>query len=347
MAGMHSIDQQALKKLAVQIFVAAGTPEDIADHVCEHLLQANRAGHDSHGMMRVPEYVRWIEEGRMNPSAQPEVVEESATTVLVDGARGFGQYNASFLTDLVLKKAKENNVAAGALRNGGHIGRLGHYSEVAARQGMYLQVISGSYTRGRGQVTPYGGMKGKLGTNPWSLGFPVGEHIPLVVDFATSTIAEGKVRVARDKHVELPPGSILNSEGKPSKNPQDFYDGGVLLPFGQHKGSALSIVAALLGAAMSGTMGEHGGGGVFMIAVNPDAFGGNRQFEQITADGVKTIKDTPTVEGVDEILVPGEPEERARAQKDREGISLPDDSWKQIVQLAEKYKLDVPPTRKD
>lgn len=345
MAGMHYIKPQQAEALVSAIFVGAGAPPDIAAHVANHLVESNLAGHDSHGIMRVPEYIRWMDAGNLVPSARPKIVKETETTALVDGNKGFGQYNASFATDLVLNKAQEHNVASVALRNGGHIGRLGHYSEVAAQRGLVLLMTFGSFSHSGGLVAPYGGTKRTLGTNPWSIGIPVANHAPLVVDFATATVAEGKVRVARDKHLPLPPGCILDANGNPSTNPEDFYNGGVLLPFGGHKGSALSLVAAIFGAGMTGTLHDGSGGGVFLIAVNPAAFVPLEEFKEITEQAVDSVKNSVPAAGQREVMVPGEPEQYTRQQRTAGGIGLPDDTWEQICSVASRYGVILPETR--
>lgn len=335
----------ALEELARATFVAVGTPEDIAAHVARHLIRANLSGHDSHGILRVPSYVQYIERGQLDPAARPAVIHERGATAVVDGARGFGHVAASFAMELALRKAAEFGASCVAGRRFGHIGRLGEYPEFAANRGFVAVVMVGGAGRGAGHMAPFGGRERRLGTNPWAIGIPVAGRPPFLADFATTAVAEGKLRVARAKHAPLPPGVIADAEGRPTTNVEDFYSGGFLLPAGGHKGYALSMVAALLGAGLSGRAGERAGGGVTLLAVNPALFhpaGGGEAFAAATAALVDVIKDTPPAAGFDEVLVPGEPEERSRAERSRQGIAVPLDTWRDLESVASRLGVPMP-----
>jgi hydroxycarboxylate dehydrogenase B len=268
------IKAEPLESLAAGIFVAAGTPQDLADHVARHLVKANLSGHDSHGVIRIPSYVRSINSGSLVADARPEVVRQTPGAAVVDGKRGFGQVAASYALDVAINKAAELGVGAASIRRCNHIGRLGDYGEAAAARGYIAMVIYGSAGPNSGHAAPFGGASRHLGTNPWSIGIPGGEGDAVVVDFATTVVAEGKIQVARAKHVPLPPGCIVDKDGQPSTTAEDFYNGGMILPVGGHKGYGLSLVAALLGAGLTAERPpENGrGGGVFVLAVDPRAF---------------------------------------------------------------------------
>src|SRR5687767_2088944 len=245
MAEMHFVPVDALQDVAARIFTAAGTPEDLAKHVAQHLVKANLSGHDSHGVIRIPAYVTQIKSGRLAADGRPEVIEQGASSAVVDGTCGFGQVAASFAMDVAIKKASETGMGGVAVRRCNHIGRLGHYSEEAASRGFIAFVSYGSAGPSSGHSAPFGGAQRHFGTNPISFGIPSKETTPVVVDFATTVVAEGKLQVARAKHAPLPPGCIVDKDGQPSTDAEDFYAGGMILPMGGHKGYALSLVTAL------------------------------------------------------------------------------------------------------
>ena len=246
MADYYTVEPPALEAFGREVFVALGAPEDIAAEVAAHLVRANLAGHDSHGAIRIPQYATMIAQGAIKPAGRPSVVRERGATMLVDATDGFGQYATAWALDRAIERAGEQGSAVVAIRRVNHIGRLGDYTERAARRGYVAEVTVGAAGPGIGGAAPFGGAARFLGTNPWSLGIPTGAE-PVLVDFATTVVAEGKVRVARAKREALPPGCIVDKEGRPSTDPEDFYAGGMLLPFGGHKGYGLALGAALLG----------------------------------------------------------------------------------------------------
>src|SRR5687767_1967275 len=190
MAEMHAVPVEVLKDVTVRIFVAAGTPQDLASHLAAHLVKANLSGHDSHGVIRIPAYVSQIKGGRVVADARPEVVKDGPGSAVVDGKRGFGQVAASFAMDVAIKKASETGIGGVAIRRCNHIGRLGHYSEEAAARGYIAFVSYGSAGPSSGHSAPFGGAQRHFGTNPISFGLPSTETTPLVVDFATTVVAE-------------------------------------------------------------------------------------------------------------------------------------------------------------
>jgi LDH2 family malate/lactate/ureidoglycolate dehydrogenase len=344
MAEMLAVPVDVLEDLAARIFTAAGTPQDLAKHVAQHLVKANLSGHDSHGVIRIPAYVTQIKGGRVVADGRPEVIQQGASSAVVDGKRGFGQVAASFAMDVAIKKASETGMGGVAVRRCNHIGRLGHYSEEAAARGYIAFVSFGSAGPGSGHSAPFGGAQRHFGTNPISFGIPSKETTPVVVDFATTVVAEGKIQVARAKHAQLPPGSIVDKEGKPSTNPQDFYDGGMILPFGGHKGYGLSLVAALLGAGLTAeeAASEGRGGGVFVMALNPRAFTSEDAFLGTIDNLSGAVKKVPTGPGFSEVLLPGEPEANSRAQRMKEGVPVPADTWDAIAGAARELNVEMP-----
>lgn len=344
MADMYLIEPQPLEALAQQIFTAAGTPPDLAAHVARHLVKANLSGHDSHGVIRIPAYLRSIEDGRLVADARPEVVKELPGTAVVDARRGFGQVAASFALDVAIEKASTVGIGAASVRNCNHIGRLGDYGEAAAERGYIAIITYGSSGPNSGHAAPFGGSARHLGTNPLSVGIPGGEGDRVVVDFATTMVAEGKIQVARAKHVPLPPGCIVDKEGQPSTNAEDFYAGGMILPVGGHKGYGLSLVTALLGAGLTAEQPPQGGrgGGVFVIAINPRAFTDGAVYGQTVDALTGAVKDVPPAPGFSEVMLPGGPEARSRAEREAQGVPVAADTWAALTEVAGKLNVPVP-----
>ncbi len=338
---IHRFHASHLHAITRQVFMAAGTPRHIADDVSEILVNANLAGHDSHGVLRIPAYLRSISAGSLHPDAEAETLKETDNTLLLNGMHGFGHYIARQSMEWTIEKAKETDVCCTNLIRAGHIGRLGEYAEAAARAGCIGLITTGSGGRNSGRTVPFGGVGGALGTNPIAVGVPTGDDAPLIIDFATSVIAEGKIQVARSKGADLPPGCILDKHGNPSVKPADFYDDGFLLPFGGHKGYALSLLICLLGGLSGSFDVERGSmGGVFMQVINIDALTPLKAYQRGVRAFLDGIKSTPPAPGFNEVLVPGDFECRSRVQRLAQGIELPDTIYQQIREAAET--LNVP-----
>ncbi|MCZ6679937.1 MAG: Ldh family oxidoreductase [Candidatus Poribacteria bacterium] len=337
MGTTHCFQASHLHAITRQLLMAASTPRHIADEVAGILINANLAGHDSHGVLRLPGYLRSIEDGGLVPAAEPAFVNETANTVRVDGGHGFGHYTARKAMERGIEKTKEAAVCGMSLVRNEHIGRLGEYAEQAARAGRIGIITYGNGGRARGSTVPFGGAKGALGTNPISVGVPTGDDTPFIVDFATSVIAGGKIQFAHSRGADLPEGAIVDKHGNPSVKTADFYDGGSLLAFGLHKGYALSLLTCLLGG-LSGTFDVEQGTmrGVFMQVINIDAFTPLETYQQGVRAFLDGIKSIPPAPGFDEVLVPGDFEQRSRLQRLADGIEVPDATYQQLQEWAEK-----------
>ncbi|MBO0693903.1 MAG: Ldh family oxidoreductase, partial [Acidimicrobiaceae bacterium] len=233
------------------VLEAVGTPADIADEVARHLVGANLAGHDSHGVQRLPLYVGWVDRGTIDVAARPEIVHEQGACAVFDAHRGFGHYSTKVGLHWAFDRVPEHGVASVAIRHSTHIGRVGEYAEEAVARGFLALATVGSAGPDSGWTPPFGGRGRFLGTNPWALGAPAGQ-VPYVYDAATTTVAEGKVLLARERGAELPPGWATDKEGRPTTSPAELYDGGALTPLGDgvagHKGYGLGLGSALFGA---------------------------------------------------------------------------------------------------
>ena len=338
-----------LRSVTETVFKAAGAPEDLAAEMGDALVGANLAGHDSHGVIRIPAYVSQIKSGGLDPAARPSVIQETATTALVDGRWTFGHVAAKFATNVAIKKAKESKTAIVSIVRCNHIGRVGQWGAQAAAQDVIALVCvgggGGSEGRmGRGSTAPFGGAEGVFSTNPISIGMPGGETPDMLIDFATSVVAEGKLQVARAKGAELPAGCILDKEGRPSINPNDFYDGGVLLPFGGHKGYALAMfVEMLCGAFTPGD--EYNGpgrrGGAVVWAVDAHAFRTPESYQKNADFVMQRVKKVRPAQGFQEVLIPGEPESRSAASRNNEGIQVAETTWEQIEEAAKQVGVTL------
>ncbi len=332
-----------LEELSTGIFSAAGAPADIARHVSHSLVVSNLMGHDSHGVLRIPSYLEAIDKGTCKPAARPSVERETPTTAIIDGNWAFGQITAHHAAKVAIEKARTANVAAVSVKSCNHIGRLGEYTEMAAREGMIAFMVGGTYNAG--STTPFGGVGRVLGTNPISFSTPGAGDEPVVADIATSVTAEGKLRVARAKHVPVPPGTLLDKDGNPTTNAEDYYAGGVLLPMGGHKGYVLSVIVDLLGRHMAGSEPTPTNGisfGKFMVVVNVEAFRPLAEFQEVVNDRLGQIKGVKPAPGSNGVMLPGEPERHTFQQRSKEGINLPEDTFQALKTTAEKLGVAAP-----
>ena len=352
-----------LREFVAAVARGMGADSEVSAELARHLVGSNLAGHDSHGVIRVPQYVGDTDQGVIVPSARPVIARETPVAALVDAGRGFGQHSTMFALEWAMARARQHGVAMVAVRHSTHIGRLGEYAERTAAEGLIGIVTVGAVGAGIGGVVPFGGRARFLGTNPWALSVP-GRNRSLIFDAATSTVAEGKVRVARAAGKPLPPDAILDRDGRPTRDAADFYAGGALLPLGGtlagHKGYGLGLASALLGAlgmigdaeptlvgAAPPEAGDARGriAGVFLEVVDPAAFGDAARYAELVDEALDAAKRQPPADGVAEVLVPGEPEQRSRARRSREGIPLPPATWAELGKVAARFGVPLPPSR--
>ena len=343
MAEMHCLNASHLHAVIRQLIMAADTPHHIAEIVAEILVNANLAGHDSHGVLRLPDYLAGISNGGIQPAAESEISNETTNTFRIDGRSGFGHYTAQRAMERAIEKAKAADNSAVSFVNTGHIGRLGEYAEQAARAGCIGIITYGGGSRGRGGTVPFGGARGALGTNPIAVGVPTGDNSPFVIDFATSMIAGGKISVAQSLGIDLPEGCIVDKHGNPSVKTADFGDGGSLLTFGGHKGYAFSLLTCLL-AGLSGIFDIENasmGSSTLMQVININAFTPVEPYQQGVRAFLDGIKAIPPAPGFDEVLVPGDFESRSRSQRLANGINVPDTIYSSLQTWAEKLSASL------
>jgi uncharacterized oxidoreductase len=327
---------------------AMGSSEAEAREVADHLVRANLAGHDSHGVGMLPTYVDILERGLLVPNQTLKTVVDAGALLVLDAGRGFGQRMAAEGVRTAVARARETGACVLALRNSSHVGRIGTYGELAASQGMAFVGFVNVADHEPWQA-PWGCATPRLGTNPFCAAAP-GENgtASLLLDMATSTIAFGKARVARNKGLPVPEGAIIDADGRPTTDPHQLVDEhkGALLSFGQHKGSGLAVMCEVLGAALIGgqTICQEQKKGVlnsmFAVVVDSRHFG-EPAAVQGEIDAVKSfIKASPPVPGCEEVLLPGEPEKRNHTRRLAEGIPLDEKSLDDILTAATKVGLD-------
>jgi LDH2 family malate/lactate/ureidoglycolate dehydrogenase len=328
---MPTFAADRLIRIGSDLFAAAGTPRDVADLVATSLVDSNLAGHDSHGVVRIPQYLGQIQSGDVLPAERPQIRRDGPTAIQVDGRWGFGQLSARFATELAVERAKQSQMAAVAIGRCNHVGRLGEWSELAAASGL-LCLVTSCYGSGPYAAAPFGGAARALSTNPLSFAAPTGDGDRALVDFATTVVAEGKIRVARAKGTQLPPGAILDSQGRPSTNPEDYYAGGVLLPFAGHKGYGLAVMVELISVALGGADGldSKRAAGTVILCIDPGAFRPADEYLETATRFKQRLLGVPPAQGFDRVLMPGDPEQNMRRERREQGIPVPDATWEAI-----------------
>ena len=337
----------ALEEYARAIFVGAGAPDAVARRVAGSLVLANRSGHDSHGAIRIPQYIRDIQTGQLDPRAEPAIAREGPAWVLVDGRWTFGHETARFAMAEATRRARETGVALVSTIRTNHIGRLGEWAEQAAAARV-IGMVGVAFSHAAALlVAPHQGAGRALSTNPLAIGLPRGDEPPLVLDFATSIVPEGKVRVAREKGTALPPGTLLDRDGQATTDPRALYEGGVLLPFALHKGYALSFMVDALSIALSGAdeaavRGPAGfESGAFFMAIEPTVFGPFERWVEALQRLSARVRGVPVAPGFSEVLLPGEPEARARVAR-ADSVAVPPATWATIVAAGQAVGVGPP-----
>jgi uncharacterized oxidoreductase len=342
---MPQVSAQELRALGGKIFEGLRVPPEEAAWVAELLVRANLVGHDSHGVIRIPQYAGAIKSGQVQPGAPIEIVRGSLATALVDGHWGLGQVVARRAMELAIQKAKAARISSVGAYHLYHLGRLADYTCMAAEQEL-VGIMTVNAGGASPVVAPFGGTAGRLGTNPISIAFPTGGPLPFVFDMATSVVPEGKVRVKRNRGEPTPPGWLLDGQGDPTTDPRALYQDprGAILPLGGsvgHKGFGLGMVVEVLSGILArGGYAREGdrpfSNGTFIIVIDISAFVDPAEFRAEVDDLLRYVKSAPRAPGVEAIFYPGEPELLEQRTREREGIPLEDETWKQLLTLAQE-----------
>lgn len=342
-----------LRATVAKILAAAGSSEDESWQVAGNLVLANLSGHDSHGVGMVPRYVDAVLEGGLKPNTGIEVKLDAGSLLALDGRRGYGQVVGVQAMERAIARALETGSCVAALANAHHLGRIGHFAEMAVAQG--LVSIHFVNVQSRPVVAPWGGGDGRYGTNPFCVGIPMEGRDPFVLDFATSRVAQGKMRVAHNEGRRVDPGYLIDEKGQPTTDPgvvvvpQPGGMFGALLAFGEHKGYGMAVACELLGGALTGSGTWHRPAdnlravinGMFTIVVDPRRLGTQEAFAREALAFADWLRQSPPAPGSDGVLLAGEPERRARREREADGIALDDQTWAEIVAAGAKVGAQV------
>jgi len=322
-------------EIIIDIFNRIGCTEDVSKAITEHLIDSNLCGMESHGVMRVMQYAERMQNGTMRIDVKPEVRLSETGATLVDGGMGNGIPAMALAYETVTTLTKENGLGALSVINTGHTGRHGAFAEKAAEQGFLTINTGGGNHRVHGMVAPYGGSRGMLPTNPWCIGIPGGDRGPVVMDFATGKIAGGWLYAAKSAGGLVPEDCIIDKDGNPTRDPEDYFDGGAILPMGQHKGYALSLMAELIGEAMLGPSSPECNW--FLLAVDTRKFRRSDALQAAAEELLADLRNCPPAPGFDRVEIPGE-REREQRKKSNGIIALPEATWQQVLTLSEELK---------
>jgi uncharacterized oxidoreductase len=337
---------EALEETVSKVFAAAGCEPAEAATIAHHLVLANLVGHDSHGVIRLKEYLPWLEQGMVLANRRAMVVHETPLAVTVDGGLGFGQVISEQALGVVMAKARDTGLAALGIRNTGHLGRIGHWAEHCAEAGfLSLHLVN---TSGFGVlVAPWGSREARLSANPLAAGVPVPGGEPIILDISTASIAEGKIKVARNAGTRLPEGCVVDAAGLPTRDPAAFYGPprGAILPFGGHKGSGLSVIIELLAGALTGggCTAPHGASAavlrnnMFSLLIRPDLLGAGNGMGPEIEGFVAWLKSAAPAGPHAEVLLPGEMERRTRVQRLAHGVPLDPATLEEIQASARRF----------
>jgi hydroxycarboxylate dehydrogenase B len=338
---------QSVSRLGVALFTAAGAGAFEARSTAGSLVTSSLMGHDSHGAIRIPEYLGFVADGSIVVNTPLTVERTAATTAIVDCGRGFGPVGAERAIREGIEVARGQRTACVITRRCNHVGRLGAWVQIAAEEGMLALATCNSPVHGHA-VLPWGGREGRLGTNPIAYAVPTG-GFPVVADFSTSVAPEGKIRFHRNEGKTVPDGWILDADGKATNDPNAFYGPprGGILPLGAgagHKGFALGLLVEILGSALAGINSQDPrvfGNGVCFIVVDPSAFCPLEQFRRLMDETVAYVKSSRPAPGFDEVLVPGELEFRTLSERQTNGIPIDAATLEAMREHGQRLGVDV------
>jgi hydroxycarboxylate dehydrogenase B len=348
MSDMHVIDVEKLRAAIRQVVAGFGSSAEEVEEVTNNLIEANLTGHDSHGIGMLPRYAEAFAEGGLQPNAHVRTVLDAGAMLRLDGNKGFGQVIGREAMELGIHRARQSGCCIVALGNAHHLGRIGAWAELAAAAGLvslhFVNVIS------RGIVAPFGGSDARFGTNPFTAGVPIPGRPPMILDFATSMIAQGKTRVAHNKGELVPDDTLIDNTGKPTRDPRYSVvePFGAILTFGAHKGYGLAVLCELLGGALASGMTQHTSdtgkkrilNGMLSVLIDPAALGDHAAFDRETQAFVEWVLASPPQEGVAQVRLAGDPERELRTRRLAQGVPVDATTWQQILLAAAKLGVD-------
>jgi hydroxycarboxylate dehydrogenase B len=339
------------------ILVVSGSSEKEAHTVASNLVMANLSGHDSHGVGMLPRYVAAVLEGGLKPNTSVKTLLDLGHMLTLDGQRGYGQVIGEQAMQMGIARAQQHGSCIMTLSNSHHLGRIGHWAEMATAAGLvsmhFVNVMA------RPAVAPWGGADGRFGTNPCCIGIPLAGKEPFLLDFATSRVAQGKMRVAYNEGHTVAPGLLIDETGAPTVNPgvvvvpQSNGLFGALMTFGEHKGYGMAVACELLGGALTGGGSWHEPAnsprgqaqavlnGMLTVLIDPAKLGTQTSFESEAQAFVDWVKQSPAGQGFDTVQIAGDPERRARIQRGKDGIVIDDQTWADIVASGVKVSAKI------
>ena len=345
----------ALTAQVAAVLQAAGSSAAEATTVAANLVLANLSGHDSHGVGMLPRYIDAVLEGGLMPNTSLRVLLDTGSLLTLDGQRGYGQVVGEQAMALGIARAQTHGSCIMTLANAHHLGRIGHFAEMAAAQGLvalhFVNVLS------RPVVAPFGGADGRFGTNPCCIGVPLKGREPFVLDFATSRVAQGKMRVAYNEGRRAEPGTLIDELGRPTTDPgvvvvpQSNGLFGALLAFGEHKGYGMAVACELLGGALTGNGTWHKPtdpgvraviNGMLTILIDPARLGTQAAFEQEAVAFIDWLQAGPVAPGFNGVRIAGDPERSMRLQREAHGIDIDRQTWQEIVAAGHKVGVTLP-----
>jgi len=348
MSTSYTIDLARLHVAIRRVVRGFGSREAEVDAVADNLIEANLTGHDSHGIGMLPRYAEAYKEGGLRPNAHVRTVLDAGTLLRLDGGAGFGQVIGREAMALGIARAQQAGSCIVALGNSHHLGRIGAWAEQCARAGLvslhFVNVLA------RSIVAPYAGSDARFGTNPFCAGIPLTGREPVILDFATSVLAQGKMRVAFNKGEKLAGDCLLDNEGRPTQEPKFAVvpPFGAILAFGQHKGSGLAMMCELLGGALAAGLTQRSDdvsqrrvlNGMLSVLIDPARLADRAIFESETLALIDWVKASPPRYGIDRVRIAGEPEREARALRTAQGVPVDATTWSEILEAAGKLGVD-------
>lgn len=348
MSSSYTLDVTRLHSAIRLVVRGFGSHEAEVEAVAGNLVDANLTGHDSHGIGMLPRYVEAYQQGGLVPNQHVRTLLDSGTLLRLDGGAGFGQVIGHEAMELGIARALQHGSCIVALGNSHHLGRIGAWAEQATQAGLvslhFVNVMA------RSIVAPYGGADARFGTNPFAAGIPLTGRDPVILDFATSMMAQGKTRVAFNKGELVPPGCLLDDQGRPTREPRYGVNPpfGALLAFGEHKGYGLALLCELLGGALAAGMAQHSEdvtqrrilNGMLTVLIDPAALADRTAFEREALAFIDWVKASPAREGFEAVRIAGEPERQKRAQRTARGVPVDAITWNEILDAAIKLGVD-------
>ncbi len=339
--------KEPLTRAMEAVVAAGGSDAEEARLVAENLVMANLLGHDSHGIGMIPRYIDAVLEGGLAPNQHPKATLDTGTLLALDGCKGYGQAIGREAMQMAIERAKRHGSCILALANSHHLGRIGHWAEMAVAEGLvsihFVNVIS------HARVAPYGGRDARFGTNPCCIAVPLPGEPPFVLDYATSAVAQGKLRVAHNKGEKVPAGRLIDAEGRPSDDPRYAVipPFGAMLAFGEHKGYGMALACELLGGALTGggtwhyeeSSKQRVMNGMLAIVLDGKRLGTAAAFEREARAFLDWLRKGRPAPGFDKVRLAGEPERETRAKRERDGVPVDETTWSEIQRAADKVKL--------